>query len=704
MAVVRLLLLRPYDHLIIFSVIFLVIFSPMTHSLTEAEALLKLKNSFTNAQALDSWVPGTVPCTGKTVWKGLVCFNGIVTGLRLGGLGLSGVIDVNTLREIKALRTISLVNNSFSGSIPDFHQLGALKAIYLSGNQFSGEIPSDNFAQMDSLKKLWLSDNKFTGNIPSSLCQLSHLIELHLENNQFSGTIPEFNIPTLVSLDLSNNKLEGEIPDSLSKFNASSFSGNAGLCGEKLGIDCKQKAAEPPTSNENADSMDDEDDHSKKIIASAITIGVVLLSLVIWLIIRSKRKGEEDFDNFKKANNAEEAAIVSVHVTTLNKKEVESVKKVAHSASRKGSIRGKSSVSGIGELFIMNDEKGVFGLSDLMKAAAEVLGNGGLGSSYKAVMANGVAVVVKRMREMNAKGKDEFDAEIAKLGKLRHWNVLPPIAYHYRKEEKLIIYEFIPKGNLLYLLHELNWPARLRIVQGIAKGLAYLYTEFASSDLPHGNLKSSNVLLGPDYEPLISDFGFSPLINSANLSQALFAYKSPEAIQFGKVSRKSDVYCLGIVILEILTGKFPSQYLGNGKGGTDIVQWVASAISEGRGTELLDPEISSSKNSLGEMEKLLIVGSACAESDPERRLEMMEAIRRIQEVQVEGNRDGREMHLQPSLRDGYGDCSTALQPQTHTISLKDGFGEVSAETKLESGSYLDGPGSQNADNFAFPIS
>lgn len=453
MAAVRLLLLRPYYDIIL-SVILLVIFSPTTQSFTEAEALLKLKSSFTNAKVLDSWVPGTVPCTGKTVWKGLVCFNGIVTGLRLGGLGLSGEIDVNALREIKALHTISFVNNSFWGSLPDFHRVGALKAIYLAGNQFSGEIPLDHFAEMDSLKKLWLSDNKFTGNIPNSLSQLSHLIELHLENNQFSGTIPEFNTPTLESLNLSNNNLEGEIPSSLSKFNASSFAGNVGLCGEKLGIDCKQKVVQPPTGNGNADSGDD--NNSKKIIASAITIGVVLLSLVIWLIIRSKRKGEEDLEKLIRSAKVatEEAATVSLHVTMLNKKEVESVRKVAHSASRKRSIRGKgNSVGGIGELVMLNDEKCVFGLPDLMKAAAEVLGNGGLGSSYKAVMANGVAVAVKRMREMNAKGKDEFDFEIAKLGKLRHWNVLPPMAYHYRKDEKLMIYEFIPKGSLLYLLH-----------------------------------------------------------------------------------------------------------------------------------------------------------------------------------------------------------------------------------------------------------
>lgn len=242
---------------------------------------------------------------------------------------------------------------------------------------------------------------------------------------------------------------------------------------------------------------------------------------------------------------------------------------------------------------------------------------------------------------------------------------------------------------------ELNWPNRVKIVQGIAKGLAFLHTKFASSNLPHGNLKSSNVLLGPDYEPLISDFGFSTLINSADLSHSLFAYKSPEAVQFGQVSPKSDVYCLGIVILEILTGKFPTQYLNNGKGGTDVVQWVASAISEGTGIELLDPEIASSRNSLGEMELLLHVGSACTERDPEKRLEMSEAVRRIEEIAV--------LVLD---RDGYADSTPAPATQTdHTVSLKDGVGVGGGgEIDIAGGSVISGSGHQNGDNFAFPIS
>lgn len=204
----------------------------------------------------------------------------------------------------------------------------------------------------------------------------------------------------------------------------------------------------------------------------------------------------------------------------------------------------------------------------------------------------------------------------------------------------------------------LDWPARLKIIKGISRGLSYLHDQLASSELPHGNLKSSNVLLGPNNEPLLADYGFKQLLNTSNALQALFACKAPEAAQYGMVSPKCDVYCLGILILEILMGKFPSQYLHNGKGGTDVVEWVTSAIAERREVELLDPEIASSTDSINEMEKLLHIGAACTEANPELRLDMEGAARRIEEVRVEGDHDARATQVFPSLRDGCTDSST----------------------------------------------
>ncbi|KAL2457351.1 Pollen receptor-like kinase 3 [Forsythia ovata] len=636
---------------------------------TDSEALLKLKASFKDPKALDSWMPGTEACDKTRHWVGVACDNGAVTGLHLGNLGLSGKIDVDALVNIPAIRSLGFMSNSFSGPIPEFRRMGALKGLYLSGNQFSGQIPSDYFTNMSGLKKVWLSGNKFTGAIPSSLVKLSHLIEVHLENNQFSGIIPPFEQPTLISIDLSNNNLEGEIPPGLVKFKASSFKGNARLCGESIG-----KACDPPSGSNSLSS------HGKSVgkANARISIWLLLVSIVVLLAmavgIYVLRRRQEPIDVMVKENLDNQ---VGFSTSSVEKKDSESSQK-GLSSSKLGSRKGSTLGRGVADLIIVNDEKGDFGLADLMKAAAEVLANGTLGSSYKATMSMGLTVVVKRIKEMNKMGNDQFDAQMRRIGRLKHRNVLTPLAYHYRKNEKLLVNEFLPKGSLLYLLHgdrgishaELNWPVRLMIVQGIARGLGYLNAELASLELPHGNLKSSNVLLTETYEPLLTDYGFCSLISNTQASQVLVAYKSPEAMLQHPVSPKSDVYCLGIIILEILTGKFPSQYHNNGKGGVDLVQWVKSAIAEGREVELYDPDIASSKNSLGEMEQLLHIGAACTENNPEQRLDITEAIRRIEGIPIEGNQEARTFQVVPSVRDGFAESSasrsTALENNTGT--------------------------------------
>uniref|UniRef100_A0A7N1A552 Protein kinase domain-containing protein n=1 Tax=Kalanchoe fedtschenkoi TaxID=63787 RepID=A0A7N1A552_KALFE len=601
-------------------------------SLSEADALLKLKQSFTQAQALDSWNDNTSPCTRGTQWRGVICMNGIVTGIHLTSMSIAGPIDVDALTSVRGLRTISLSNNSFSGPIPPLNRLGALKALYLSSNQFSGDIPPDFFSDMNSLKRIWLSGNGFSGAIPDSLGKLSHLRELHLENNKFSGRIPDFPHNALASVDFSDNELEGEIPESLSRFKADSFRGNPGLCGEVLNKECPPPS--PPQKNSDAPPLPPP--HKSKMSTGAIAAVVLLImiSLVVFATIMNRRR-DDDFDVLAKDD------AVEVHVAAAS-----TARRGSGSYSRRssGSSRRGSAKNVMGDLVMVNEELPGFGLADLMKASAEVLGNGGLGSAYKAVMANGISVVVKRMREMNRLGRDGFDGEMKRIGSLHHPNILTPLAYHYRKEEKLLVSEYVPKGSLLYVLHgdrgsshtELTWPTRLKIVRGIARGLDYLHTEFASVDLPHGNLKSSNVLLDGDCEPQLSDYAFYPLINTTQASQALFALKSPEYIQYQQVHPKSDIYCLGIIILEIVTGKFPSQYLNNGKGGTDIVHWVHSAIADHREVELIDPEVaeSASETDLDDMQKLLHIGATCTETVPDDRPSIREVIRMAEDIQV----------------------------------------------------------------------
>ncbi|XP_049395366.1 pollen receptor-like kinase 3 [Solanum stenotomum] len=651
-------------------IVFLINYPVKIISVSDTDALLKLKQSFTNAASLESWKPGTDPCDKNIRWLGVFCQKKMVTGLLLAETNLSGIIDVEALSQMPALRTLSFQSNLFSGPIPEFNRMGALKGLYLSENQFSGEIPSNYFEKMLSLKKLWLSDNKFSGEIPSSLMELQYLIELHLENNQFTGPIPPISKQsTLESIDFSNNNLKGEIPVSLSRFNESSFKGNSELCGEKLGKACNQaiNSSNDNNTNNNANNgtQQSPDSNSNKSISMWIMISSVVLLLimiiVIYLICRCQQNRRASIESFDEPS-------LGRRISSDSKKSFELSRR--GSSIRKGSIMGKR----VGDLTMVNDDKGEFGLADLMKAAAEVLGNGPLGSSYKAMMSNGLTVVVKRIKEMNKIGKDGFDAEVKRLGRLRHKNILTLLAYHHRKEEKLFVYEYIPKGSLLYILHgerglphaELTWPVRLNIIQGVAQGLNYLHTELASSDLPHGDLKSSNILISTNHEPILTGYGFCTLMNNAHAVQALIAFKSPEAVQNNQVTPKCDVYCLGIVILEIITGKYPSIYLNTGKGGIDIAQWAKSAIAEGRETELCDPDIiTSAKDSMSSIKELIHISAACVESNPQQRINIREVIRRIEEIQQQNgvgqtgqtttmpqSQTGQAIEIMPSPRDG----------------------------------------------------
>lgn len=302
------------------------------------------------------------------------------------------------------------------------------------------------------MKKIWFTNNKFTGSIPVSLTELDLLKELHLEGNQFSGQLPNLK-QDIKSFDVSNNKLEGPIPEGLAKFSAASFSGNEGLCGKPLEKQCDASSSSeyllPDGLTENSSGSD----LAVKVIVILI---LAVIAAGIFMFVKSRqRRRDDDFSVVSRDSSVEEVMQVNVPISRSTSASERVGRRNVGESSKKGGMGGGTR-NGLGDLVMVNDEKGTFGLQDLMKAAAEVLGNGGLGSAYKAAMANGLSVVVKRMREMNKIGKDVFDAEMRQFGRIRHANILTPLAYHYRREEKLFVTEYMPKGSLLYVLHGMH--------------------------------------------------------------------------------------------------------------------------------------------------------------------------------------------------------------------------------------------------------
>ncbi|KAH7849417.1 hypothetical protein Vadar_017517 [Vaccinium darrowii] len=420
--------------------------------------------------------------------------------------------------------------------------------------------------------------------------------------------------------------------DSSSLSREEKFSGgNENLCGPPLNNPCPSAPASTSTPAPAPASKLP----NVKIVVIVVCVVALLAITAATIIIMRKRSGQTPQTLGAPPHGHKKAAS-----NDLDRAEQGNASP-AHSAA--GSRKGEN----MGRLTFLRDDVEKFDLPDLLKASAEVLGSGYFGSSYKAALMTGKMMVVKRFRHMNNVGKEEFQEHMRRLGRLRHNNLLPVVAFYYRKEEKLLVSEYVDNVSLAIHLHGNrsrgqpcpDWPTRLKIIKGVAKGLLYLYNELPSLIVPHGHLKSSNVLLNESYEPLLTDYALVPVVNQEHAQDVLVGYKSPEYKLNNRVTKKTDVWSFGILILEILTGKFPANILQQGKGSDmDLLSWVESVlVSEDSREGVFDKDMGVVKNCEGEMMKLLKIGMCCAESDVEKRLDMKEAVERIQEVKEKDN-------------------------------------------------------------------
>ncbi|KZV29456.1 Leucine-rich repeat protein kinase family protein [Dorcoceras hygrometricum] len=602
----RMILIMDRSHAIpclaVFCVLLLCAIPSSGDDTDSSRSLIEFRKFLTNATMLNDWKePVANLCS--PIWTGCVCTHGVFTGLKLEGMGLGGTIDIQSLSNLPSFYSLSVMNNSFSGPFPsDLNSLRKLRRLYLANNKFNGGIQDKAFSGMTGMRRVVLGNNKFTGNIPLSLLQLPGLVDLQLQSNQFEGKIPDFWQADLI-VNFSYNKLEGSIPATLRNQNASAFYGNK-LCGKPLDA-CKPKIL------------------TWKIgIIIAVAVGVGLAVVIILFLILRRRvkplKYQKSIDKFHKEEQI---------------------------PSKSGTFKNSSEH---GKLQFVRNNRQRFELEELLRASAEVLGSGSFGSSYKAVLFGGQPYVVRRFRQMNNVGKEEFQEHMRKLGRLSHPNLLPLVAFYHRKEEKLLITDFAENGSLASHLHSkrspnqpgLDWPTRLRIIKGVSRGLAYLYEELPTLTLPHGHLKSSNVLLGSTFEPLLSDYALVPVIDKDHAQKFMVAYKSPESSQNDHVTRKTDIWSLGILILELLTGKFPANYLKQGRGpSADLATWVNSVVREEWTGEVFDKDMNLARRAEGQMLRLLKIGMCCCDWDVNKRWDWKEAVEKIQELKEKDSDD-----------------------------------------------------------------
>ncbi|KAJ6772556.1 LEUCINE-RICH REPEAT RECEPTOR-LIKE PROTEIN KINASE IMK3-RELATED [Salix koriyanagi] len=524
-----------------------------------------------------------------------------------------------SLGNLRELQEISVSHNQINGAIPvEIGGLSRLRALDLSNNAINGSL-SDSLSNISSLVLLNLENNYLDNQIPEAIGRLQNLSVLNLKRNQFGGHIPATigNISTLTQLDLSQNNLSGEIPDSLSdlnnlnafnvsynnlsgpvpiplsqKFNSSSFVGNIQLCGYIGTAPCPSQGPSPSVPVSPPEKP-------KKA--------------------SSKRAAS-------KANNGQATA------------------RAAAARGEKGVPPATGEVESGGEAggkLVHFDGPMVFTADDLLCATAEIMGKSTYGTVYKATLEDGNQVAVKRLREKITKGQREFESEVNVLGKIRHPNLLALRAYYLGpKGEKLLVFDYIPKGSLATFLHArgsdtpIDWPTRMKIAQGMTRGLFYLHN---NENIIHGNLTSSNVLLDERTNAKIADYGLSRLMTAAAntnviATASVLGYRAPELSKLKKANTKTDVYSLGVIILELLTGKSP----GEAMNGVDLPQWVASVVKEEWTNEVFDLELMKDASIIGdELLNTLKLALHCVDPSPAARPEVQQVLQQLEEIKPE---------------------------------------------------------------------
>ncbi|KAL4574354.1 hypothetical protein LXL04_021183 [Taraxacum kok-saghyz] len=578
----------------------------------DRDALIRF-SSAVNGNTIQWNISNPSPCS----WKGVTCSTTInrVVSLRLPGAGLSGQIPLNTIGNLTRLRTLSLRGNLLSGEVPqDLEFCSELRILNLQNNRLSGEIPVTLF-RLSNLTRLDISGNNFSGEISPSFSNLTRLTHLLLENNRFTGQIPEINTP-FSQFNVSMNRLTGRIPTRLATFPSNAFTGNE-LCGTPL------------SSCPNGDK-------SNKLSAGAIAgiaIGSVLGSiLIIAVVLYMCRKFNKIRNSTRAVQDA--ASTVPPSPEKLPEQDFRSPDYIM-AGENTGSDEGYSSRADNKDEILFFGEGG-FLLDDLLRASAEVLGKGTIGTTYKAYLEHGGEVIVKRLKNVCV-SKREFTKRIVRIGELYHENLQPVRGYYYGKEEKLLVFDPMPMGSLSKFLignneahmeerSLLTWEVRSRIAFQVASGLEHLH----SHNISHGNIKSNNILLGQGFQASISESGIIQLVSSSTPN--LSGYRAPELIDTRIASKEADVYSFGILILELLTFKDSTILLND--EGIDLPTWVQSVNEAKWKSDVIDSNLVIDSSNEEKIMKLLHLGIRCASKVPTRRGSMADVARQIKKLSM----------------------------------------------------------------------
>ncbi|CAM6047632.1 unnamed protein product [Sphagnum compactum] len=545
-----------------------------------------------------------------------------LVAVNLSANSLSSQIPLE-LGSLSFLAYLDLSNNSMSGSIPaTLGNAAHLTVLDLHHNMLSGQIPTE-IGNCAALLSLNLAMNRLSGPIPVDLTNLTMLEFLDLSSNNLSGNIPPGfeQLKSLVMVNVSNNQLSGPIPTRGVFVNASAteVSGNAGLCGTLVDVACSPGPSKPIVLNPGGGPSDGDlvtHRQGSRIVlsisaiiaisaAAAIAVGVIVVTL---LNIRAQTRPQQNavglVESLPQSPVTEQLALGKL---------------VMFRQSRK-----------------LSESDWMTGSAQAVLNKQHEIGQGGFGTVYKATLPDGHMVAVKKLLVASlVKGQDDFEREIELLGNVKHQNLVALQGYYWTPHLQLLVYDFVPGGNLYRRLHELRdgelpltWDDRFKIALGTALGLAHLH-HGCQPQVIHYDLKSSNVLLTQDNEACISDYGLAnllPVLDSYVMSskfQSALGYMAPEfACSSLKITQKCDIYGFGVLLLELVTGRRPVEYMED-----DVVilcDHVRALLEEGNPLSCVDLSLQGYPDD--ELLPAIKLGLICTSHVPSNRPSMAEVV------------------------------------------------------------------------------